>query len=138
MVNSFFYPEWREGWREEPNELSAGGAVPLEGEPGEYLPDRLSKEATKFIEDHKDTPFFLYLSHYTVHTPMEGKEELVRKYREKVIPGHGQNNPIYGAMIESMDESVGRILDKLDELGLSEKTVVVFLPSAYNQFPDHR
>ena len=96
-----------------------------EGPPGEYLTDRLTDEALNFIETNKDRPFFLYLPHYAVHTPLQAKEELIEKYKNK--PGsNGQNNPKYAAMIESTDQGVGRILDKLDELGLAEDTIVFF------------
>jgi arylsulfatase A-like enzyme len=92
---------------------------------GQYLTDRLTDEAVKFIEDNRDKPFFLYLSHHTVHTPIQAKEELIEKYKKKK-PGNGHNNPTYAAMIESMDQSVGKVCDKLDELGLSDNTIVFF------------
>ena len=96
-----------------------------DGPQGEYLTDRLTDEALNFIETNKDQPFFLYLPHYAVHTPLQAKEELIEKYEKK--PGsNGQNNPKYAAMIESTDQGVGRILDKLDELGLAEDTIVFF------------
>jgi len=92
---------------------------------GEYLTDRLTDEATKFIEANKDRPFFLYLAHHAVHTPIQAKKELIEKYKTKE-PSGGHNNPAYAAMIESVDQSVGRVMDKLDELGLIENTVVFF------------
>jgi len=96
-----------------------------DGPEGEYLTDRLTDEALNFIENSKDQQFFLYLPHYAVHTPLQAKEELIEKYKTK--PGsNGQNNPKYAAMIESTDQGVGRILDKLDELGLAEDTIVFF------------
>jgi arylsulfatase A-like enzyme len=85
---------------------------------GEYLTDRLTDEAMKFIESNKGGPFFLYLSQHAVHTPIQAKKELIRKYDEKK-PGNGHNNPAYAAMIESVDQSVGRVMAKLDELGLA-------------------
>jgi len=91
---------------------------------GEYLTDRLTVEAEKFIVSNQNKPFFLYLAHYAVHTPLVAKKDLQAKY--KVGPPGTQNNPIYAAMIESMDESVGRILKTLDELKLAEKTIVIF------------
>ncbi len=94
-------------------------------EPGEYLTDRLALEAEKFMEANKDKPFFLYLSHYTVHTPMRAKAELVAKYKSAGKVGT-QTNAIYAAMVESMDESVGRVLKKLEDLKLAENTLVVF------------
>jgi arylsulfatase A len=93
----------------------------------EYLTDRLTEEAEKFIEESKDKPFFLYLSHYAVHIPLQAKESLVAKYEAKAKSMPGQHNPIYAAMVESVDEGVGRIMKKLDELHLTERTVVVFM-----------
>jgi len=94
--------------------------------PGEYLADRLTDEALKFIENNKDRRFFCYLPHYAVHTPIQAKEELIPKYEAKVKPNDPQNNPTYAAMIQSLDESVGRIMDKLDELKLTKRTIVIF------------
>jgi arylsulfatase A-like enzyme len=92
---------------------------------GEYLTDRLTDEAIKFIEANKDSPFFLYLPHHAVHTPIQAKAEMIEKYKKKK-PSNGHNNPTYAAMIESADQSVGRVMDKLDELGLADNTVVFF------------
>jgi len=97
------------------------------GREGEYLTDRLTDEAVKFIERNKDKPFFLYLSHYAVHTPLQAKEAMIRKYEAKVRPDRPQKNPKYAAMVQSMDESVGRVMDKLDELGIADRTVVIFM-----------
>ncbi|MCF7707549.1 MAG: sulfatase [Verrucomicrobia bacterium] len=96
-----------------------------DGPKGEYLTDRLTDEAVEFIQANRENPFFLYLSHYAVHTPLQAKDSLIKKYRDK-NPDGGQNNPIYAAMIESMDSGVGRILEKLGQLGLEENTVVIF------------
>ena len=92
---------------------------------GEYLTDRLTDEALKFIEQNRDRPFLLYLSHHTVHTPIQAKKDIIEKYKKKK-PSNGQNNPTYAAMIESMDQSVGTVCDKLNELGLRDNTVVLF------------
>lgn len=103
------------------------GTIPgLEKAPeGEYLTDRLAAEAEKFIEANKGKPFFLYLPHYAVHTPLRAKKEVIAKYN--VTPEAGsQSNPVYAAMVESMDDAVGRVLKKLDELKLSENTLVIF------------
>lgn len=98
--------------------------------PDEYLTDRLTDEAERFIDDNRDRPFFLYLCHFAVHIPLQAKPELVDKYEAKASPGRGlgqgQNNPVYAAMLESVDESVGRIVRKLEELKLSENTLLVF------------
>jgi arylsulfatase A-like enzyme len=91
---------------------------------GEYLTDRLTGEAEKFIETNREKPFFLYLAHYAVHIPLRAKEELTAHYKAGK-PGE-QGNPLYAAMIESLDESVGRVLKRLDELKLAERTLVIF------------
>jgi len=96
-----------------------------EGVEGEYLADRLTDEAIRFLRQNREGPFFLYLSHYSVHTPIRAKPELIERYREKTGSG-GQDNPTYAAMVHSVDESVGRLLMTLDTLGLAETTVVFF------------
>ena len=96
-----------------------------DGPEGEYLTDRLTDEALAFMESNRERPFFLYMSHYAVHTPIQAKQDITNKYRQKE-GSDGQSNPKYAAMIESTDQSVGRILDKLDELQLRDNTVVVF------------
>jgi len=93
---------------------------------GEYLTDRLTAEAENFIDKNRDRPFFLYLPHYAVHTPLMAKPELLRKYTDAPKPALPQNNPLYAAMLDSLDEGVGKVLKKLDELGLADRTIVVF------------
>ena len=93
---------------------------------GEYLPDRLAEEAVRFIEANKDKPFFLYLSHYAVHIPIEAPEQMIARYRAKPKPAGGQDNPIYGAMVESIDRSVGRVMKALERLGIDDRTVTMF------------
>jgi len=97
-----------------------------EGKDGEYLTDRLGEEAARFIQEKRDKPFFLYLPHFAVHTPIQGKPDLVEKYRRKLRPGLRHNNPAYAAMVESLDAAVGRVLTTLDELKLVDRTLVVF------------
>lgn len=96
----------------------------------EYLTDRLTDEAERFIEQNRARPFFLYLCHFAVHIPLQGKADTVKKYQAKAKPGQGlgqgQNNARYAAMLESVDDSVGRIARKIDELGLGENTLIVF------------
>lgn len=92
---------------------------------GTYLADFLTDKAIDFIRRHKDRPFFLYLPHFAVHSPHQAKKELIEKFKSKVAAG-GHHDPIYAAMIASVDESVGRILGLLDELKLAENTVVIF------------
>jgi arylsulfatase A-like enzyme len=92
----------------------------------EYLTDRLTEEAEKFIDKNRDKPFFLYLPHYAVHIPLQARKDLIAKYEKKADPKAEQNNAIYAAMMESVDESVARIVKKLDELKLAERTVIFF------------
>jgi arylsulfatase A len=87
-----------------------------EGGKGEF---DLATKANEFIAANKDKPFFLYLAHNTPHIPLAAKKELVAKYKDAF-------NPVYAAIIEEMDTSVGRVLAKLDELKLADKTIVVF------------
>ncbi|MEJ5340741.1 MAG: sulfatase [Thermogutta sp.] len=112
-----------------------------DGPPGEHLPDRLATETAKFIEQHKEGPFLAVLCFYSVHTPLMAREDLRQKYEEKrkrlgLVEKFGQEgprevrlvqeHPVYAAMVEAMDQAVGKVLRKLDELGLAEKTVVMF------------
>lgn len=167
-------PRWNKGWPR------AGYHAPfqmdgLADKPEDYLTDRLTDEALKFIEEHQQRPFFLYLSHFAVHDPIQGRADLVKKYRTKlqrmpreneaafVLEGNPdarpalnseelaamlqedawqgfgvlpkqtvkikqrQDNVQFAAMVESMDESLGRVLAKLEALGLTDNTVVMFL-----------
>ena len=113
-----------------------------DGEEGEYLTDRLTDETTDFIKRNKDDPFFVFLSFYTVHLPMQGKPEKVEKYRNKLSEMNysgkefikkgdtyhkrRQNMPHYAAMVESMDENAGRLLTVLEQEKLDENTIIVF------------
>jgi arylsulfatase A-like enzyme len=129
-----------------------------EGQPGEYLTDRLTDESLKLIEQSKEQPFLLYLSFYAVHVPLEAKKELVERYKAKArrlgledkphfatdeewpktAAGDEkwrttlrtrtvQDHAVYSAMIESVDESVGRVMKKLDELGIADNTIIFFM-----------
>lgn len=119
---TFFYPYSGDRYFREPRYVPH-----LEGgQPGEYLTDRLSDEALKIIDRHQDEPFFLNLWYHTVHTPIEGKPDVVARYQKKIRQGMKHRNAEYAAMVESLDENVGRVLARLDELGLAEKTIVVF------------
>ncbi len=100
----------------------------------EYITDRLTLEAEDFIEANKDKPFFLYLSHFAVHTPLQAKKDKIAKYEAKIKrtglklrPDVAKRRAIYAAMIESMDESVGRVMAKLDSLKIADRTVVFFM-----------
>ena len=91
---------------------------------GEYLTDRLQEEAVSFIQKHQDGPFFLLLSHYAVHTVLRGKPNKVAKYRNK--QGAAEYNPELAAMLESVDEGVGQIIQTLRRTGLLDNTLLIF------------
>lgn len=92
---------------------------------GQYLADFLTDKAVDFITRNKDRQFFLYLPHFGVHSPHHAKPELVAKFKSKPGVG-GHDNPVYAAMIASVDESVGRVMKTLDDLKLAENTVLIF------------
>ncbi|MEM0965799.1 MAG: sulfatase [Verrucomicrobiota bacterium] len=95
------------------------------GPEGEYLPDRLAREAVAFIEANKDQPFMVTMWNYTVHSPIETTQELTEKYKARKQAGADISNPVYAGMIEAADSVLGSILEKLDELGLAENTLVL-------------
>jgi arylsulfatase A-like enzyme len=121
-----------------------------DGPDGEHLPDRLAQEACDFIEQNKDGAFLTYLSFYSVHTPLIGRKDLIEKYKQRIaaLPDDGspefgpeeqsynngkprrvrlqQRHAVYAAMVEAMDQAVGKVLDKLTALGLDDNTIVVF------------
>lgn len=185
-------PDYNKGW---PNGtyFSPYNMKGLEGGPdGEYLTDRLTNEAIKYIEKNKEKPFFLFMSHFAVHDPIEGRPDLVQKYKKKlegiplpkVLPFILEPNPDdsvqltreelnallkqpeykgfelspyrtvkvkqiqdniqFAAMVESVDESFGKLLTELDKLGLRDNTIIIFFSdnggmSAANYFkPDRK
>lgn len=92
----------------------------------EYLTDRLYEEAVDFIEANAKKPFFLYLAHFAPHTKLDGKPELVRKYEGKPGAGKDHNNPQLAAMLQSIDEGIGRLMQTLDRLKLANDTLLIF------------
>ena len=92
---------------------------------GEYLTDRLTNEAIRFIEQNRNNKFFLYLPYFTVHSPLQAKKYFIEKYENRE-GAKGQNNPVYAAMVEAMDENVGRLIATLDSLKLLENTLLIF------------
>ncbi len=116
-----------------------------DGKPGEYLTDQLTDRALPFIKHCKQQhkPFLLYFAHYAVHAPIQAKKKMTAKYKAQLakepprqgpefLPDHiaftrqHQDNPTYAAMVQSVDESVGRVLNELDKLGLTDNTIVIF------------
>ncbi len=166
-------PEWNKGWPKS-GYHAPFGLEGIEDQPGQYLTDRLTDEAIQFVEENQSKPFFLYLSHFAVHDPIQGRSDLVEKYRAKIDglpetdgpafilegnPDNGdqltsdersslindpefagykvlprqtvkikqrQDNPEFAGMVESMDESLGRVVAKLGELGIDDETLIVF------------
>jgi arylsulfatase A-like enzyme len=124
-----------------------------DGPEGEYLTDRLTEEAVRLIEGSQDEPWFMHLSHYAVHTPIECHGALVEKYRQKsealglatedpfiegepfpclhkkdqkVVRRVVQSDPVYAAMVENVDTNIGRVLDAIDAAGQRDNTIVIF------------
>ncbi len=91
-----------------------------------YLPDRLTDKALEIIRKTKG-PFFLHLNFHVPHTPMEAKPEMVEYFKKKIKPGMKDTNPVYAAMIKSMDENVGRVMKTLEAEGIAENTIIIFL-----------
>ena len=137
---SYYYPYMRRDWRDttqvyQLTDLTEGGNE------GEYLTDRLADEAYDFISEHKDAPFFLHFSQYAVHTPLQSRPDLLEKYEAKYMPRPDSadftyegnrpvriehNHPAYAGMVESMDASVGRIMQALEDNGIANRTIVIF------------
>ncbi|MCF8380599.1 MAG: sulfatase [Bacteroidales bacterium] len=113
-----------------------------EGIEGEYITDRLTTETIKYIKANHENPFLAYVAHYAVHTPLQAKKEKIAYYEEKIGKlifegeeySYGpdgrtklrQDNAIYAAMVESMDESFGAIVKELKDLGIYENTIIIF------------
>lgn len=96
-----------------------------DGPKGEYLTDRLAAEAIKFIDQYQDSTFFIYFPFYNVHTPLQGKDALISKYEHKDC-ARTKCNPTYAAMLESVDDAIGAIYNKLIETGKAKNTVIIF------------
>jgi arylsulfatase A-like enzyme len=98
----------------------------FQGEPGEHLEDRMASEATKFIMANKNRPFYLNYWCFSVHSPWDAKPSLIQKYRAKADSKNPQHNALYAAMVQSMDEAIGRLTRDLDEAGVADNTIIVF------------
>ena len=95
-------------------------------QPGEHIEDRMSAEATKFIRDHKDRPFYLNYWAYSVHSPWNARKDYIEHFKSKADEQNPQHNPLYAAMVKSLDDGVGRLLAAVDEAGIAERTILVF------------
>ena len=107
------------------NEHRVPGLAARGGHKGDYLTDQLTDEAVNFIAANQGRPFYLNFCHYAVHAPLMGKQELIDEAADR-LGADGQSNKVYYAMLRSVDESVGRILKTLDELHLTDNTIVIF------------
>ena len=96
------------------------------GAPDEYLTDRLTDEAIRVLEATSDRPFLLNMWWHTVHTPIEAPDDMIEHHRQRLRPELNHQNAAYAAMVESLDTNVGRLLARLDELGVADRTVVIF------------
>jgi len=98
-----------------------------EGEPGEHIEDRMAKEAVAWLKKRKRTkPFYMNYWQFSVHAPFGAKPELIDRYRKKIKCGEAQQSPTYAAMVHSLDDAVGSLLDALDAEGIADETVIVF------------
>lgn len=148
--STYFYPyrkketaKLKEGWELGLNKDYIAGME--DGKEGDYITDVITDKSLDFIDANKDQPFFLYLSHYGVHTPFEAPDHLVKKYEKKLkamkydgpeylpVTGTGvgdelrhQNNAVYAAMIESVDQSLGRVFQTLEKMGIADDTIIAF------------
>ena len=94
--------------------------------PDQHIEDRMAQEAVQFIRDHRGEPFFLNYWMFSVHAPFDAKQTRIDKYGELVDPDDEQRCPTYAAMIESMDDAVGTLMDELDRLGIADETIIIF------------
>lgn len=98
----------------------------VDGPEGEHIDDRLGTEAIRFITEHQDEPFYLNLWMYDCHGPWEAKRDLIQKFAQKETQPDGHTNPVYAAMLKTMDDNFGRVMTALDELAIADNTIVVF------------
>ena len=121
---SYWYP-FEGSWRIPTTDFKVFKESPIEGKEGDYLTDRLMEEGDKFIRENSEKPFFLMMSLYAVHSPLQGKPEKVARY-EKVPKEQRQGDPRYAAMVETVDDGVGRLMTALREMEIEESTLVIF------------
>ncbi len=99
---------------------------PLEAQPGEHIDHRMAARAAEFIREHAGEPFYLNFWTYSVHSPWNSRPELIDEFRGTADPADPQHNPLYAAMVRSLDQSVGILLDAIDAAGVADRTIIVF------------
>ncbi len=99
---------------------------PLEAPKGTHIEDRMSQEAAQFIRTNKDHPFFVNYWAYSVHSPWNARADYIKHFQTKADPNNPQHNPLYAAMVKSLDDGVGNILNAVDEAGIADRTIIVF------------
>lgn len=97
-----------------------------EKSPGEHIEDRMAAEAVTWMEQHKEKPFYLNYWMFSVHAPFDAKKANIEKHRARIDPKDAQRSPTYAAMIQSMDDAIGTLLDALDRLGIADNTIIIF------------
>ena len=98
----------------------------IAGKPGEHIEDRMSEEAAKYIHAHKDRPFYLNYWAYSVHSPWNARHDYIDAFKPGADPKNPQHNPLYAAMVKSLDDGVGRLLKAVDDAGIADRTILVF------------
>lgn len=98
----------------------------IKPKPGEHIEDWLSARAAEYIAAHKDRPFYLNYWAYSVHGPWSGRLDYLERFKKSADPKAGQRNPLYAAMVKSLDDAVGRLLDAVDAAGVADRTIIVF------------
>jgi len=99
---------------------------PLHAQAGTHISDRMSQEAAKFIREHKDGPFYLNYCAYSVHGPWNARRDYIEHFKPKADKKNPQHNPLYAAMVKSLDDGVGNLIAAVDQAGLADRTIIVF------------
>ena len=98
----------------------------ITGKPGEHIEDRMSSEAAKYIRENKDKPFFVNYWAYSVHSPWNARADYIEHFKKSADAKNPQHNPLYAAMVRSLDDGVGNLLKALDDAGVADNTIIVF------------
>ncbi|MEI6175497.1 MAG: sulfatase [Verrucomicrobiota bacterium] len=98
----------------------------ITGKPGEHIEDRMSEEAAKYIRSHKDKPFFVNYWAYSVHSPWNARKDYIDQFKNTADPKNPQHNPLYAAMVHSLDDGVGNLIKAIDDAGVADNTIIIF------------